>query len=571
METISKKFTIYWFRKCQRIHDNKGLLDSSIQKNLLPIFILDPWFIKSDKTGTNRIKFLLESLSDLNANLKTYNSNLIILYGNPSDIFEKLAKHSENLYFELDTEPYALDRDRKVQKICEKEGVQVHRNAGHTLLKLADLAQAGESCKNMGDFLQFIKESMIDKPLEKPDDLPSLPADYEKILKSLKIEYSNQVPSLSEIDRNENEATASLKGGETEALNIMNDYLKDKKKVNNFSKPFTSPNSLKPSTTTLSPYLKFGCLSPRLFYHNLKKVMDRNATQPPVSLVGQLFWREFFYSKSYTVKNFDKMVGNPICKQMNWERNEEIIRKWEMGQTGFPAIDAVMNQLRQEGWMHHLGRHLVACFLTRGHLYQHWEAGRDVFDKYLLDADYALNNANWMWLSCSSFFSQYWKVYSPISFFQKTDKNGDFIRKYVPQLKHYPAEFIYEPHKAPIMVQKRCKCIIGEDYPLPIIDYKKEGAINMQRMKQVFADSKDQSIKEEKKSISVTPKKGKVVKEESKSNTKTIKDFMSDKNQVKKAAEEWALGEDQNIQNDKKAIHSNQNLSSKSRKKSLKQ
>lgn len=75
-----------------------------------------------------------------------------------------------------------------------------------------------------------------------------------------------------------------------------------------------------------------------------------------------------------------------------------------------------------------------------------------MFDKYLLDADYALNNANWMWLSCSSFFSQYWKVYSPISFFQKTDKNGDFIRKYVPALKYFPAEYIYEPSKAPIAI-----------------------------------------------------------------------------------------------------------------------
>jgi len=113
------------------------------------------------------------------------------------------------------------------------------------------------------------------------------------------------------------------------------------------------------------------------------------------------------------------MKGNPICRQIQWEKNGEFLQKWEMGQTGFPAVDAVMNQLRLEGWMHHLARHLVACFLTRGHLYHHWEAGRDVFDKYLIDADYALNNANWMWLSCSAFFSQYWKVYSPVSRFSK--------------------------------------------------------------------------------------------------------------------------------------------------------
>jgi cryptochrome len=144
------------------------------------------------------------------------------------------------------------------------------------------------------------------------------------------------------------------------------------------------------------------------------------------------------------------MEGSTLSRQITWGTDKELIKKWEMGQTGYPAVDAVMNQLRIEGWMHHLGRHLVACFLTRGDLWQHWEAGRDVFDKYLLDADYALNNANWQWLSASAFFHQYWKVYSPITFFRDKDKKGDYIRKWVPQLAKYPAEYIYEPWKAPL-------------------------------------------------------------------------------------------------------------------------
>eukprot|EP00347_Sterkiella_histriomuscorum_P001089 403373370 len=498
MEALSKKLNIYWFRKALRLHDNKGLIDSSSTcTNLLPIFILDPWFVKNEeKVGTNRMKFLIDSLIDLNKSLqKEYDSNLVILYGQPAEIFEKLAHESEKLYFELDTEPYAQDRDRKVVQICEKAGVQVHRNTGHTLLKLSDLADAGETCKNYGDFQKFMRDKKIESPLDKPKELPQLPNNYEKLLKHLKIEYSNDVPSISDLDRNEKDVTTHFIGGETKALEIMEEYIKDKRRVNSFSKPFTSPNSLKPSTTALSPYLKFGCLSIRLFHEKVKSVLRSDCTQPPVSLIGQIYWREFFYAKSYTVKNFHFMQGNPLCKQINWNKDEEIIKKWEMGQTGFPAIDAVMNQLRQEGWMHHLARHLVACFLTRGHLYQHWERGRDVFDKYLLDADYALNNANWMWLSCSAFFSQYWKVYSPVSFFQKTDKNGDFIRKYVPALKHFPSEYIYEPSKAPVAVQKRAKCIIGEDYPFPIVDYKAEQALNINKLKIIFAQSKDLNSK----------------------------------------------------------------------------
>lgn len=88
-----------------------------------------------------------------------------------------------------------------------------------------------------------------------------------------------------------------------------------------------------------------------------------------------------------------------------------------------------------QGWMHHLARHAVACFLTRGDLYCPWTAGRDVFDRLLIDDDWSINNANWMWLSASAFFYQYHRVYSPVTFGKKYDPNGDFVRKFVPELK----------------------------------------------------------------------------------------------------------------------------------------
>jgi cryptochrome len=96
--------------------------------------------------------------------------------------------------------------------------------------------------------------------------------------------------------------------------------------------------------------------------------------------------------------------------------------------TGYPFIDAIMTQLRTEGWIHHLARHAVACFLTRGDLWCHWEEGQKVFEELLLDADWALNAGNWMWLSASAFFHQYYRVYGPVSFGKKTDKHGDYIK-----------------------------------------------------------------------------------------------------------------------------------------------
>lgn len=200
-----------------------------------------------------------------------------------------------------------------------------------------------------------------------------------------------------------------------------------------------------------------------------------------------MIWREFYYSVAAATPNFDKMVGNRICAQIPWENNKSFIEAWTYGRTGFPFIDAIMRQLRQEGWIHHLARHAVACFLTRGDLWCHWEEGQKVFEELLLDADWALNAGNWMWLSASAFFHQYYRVYSPIAFGKKTDPEGKFIKKYVPELKNYPNGFIYEPWKASLESQKKFGCIIGTDYPKPIVDHDVVMKANLAKMKSAYA------------------------------------------------------------------------------------
>jgi cryptochrome len=187
----------------------------------------------------------------------------------------------------------------------------------------------------------------------------------------------------------------------------------------------------------MSPYLKFGCLSSRYFYQCLQNIYKdvKKHTSPPVSLLGQLLWREFFYTTAFGTPNFDKMKGNRICKQIPWNEDHAMLAAWRDGKTGYPWIDAIMVQLLKWGWMHHLARHCVACFLTRGDLFIHWEQGRDVFERLLIDSDWAINNGNWMWLSCSSFFYQFNRIYSPISFGKKYDPDGKYIRHFLPVLK----------------------------------------------------------------------------------------------------------------------------------------
>ena len=260
--------------------------------------------------------------------------------------------------------------------------------------------------------------------------------------------------------------------------------LRDESWVAAFEKPKTSPNSLEPSTTVLSPYLKFGCLSSRLFYKQLNDILKRQTkhSKPPVSLMGQLMWREFYYTAAASEPNFDRMMGNTFCLQIPWQCNDHYLEAWTYGRTGYPFIDAIMRQLRQEGWIHHLARHAVACFLTRGDLWVSWEEGQKVFEELLLDQDWALNAGNWMWLSASAFFHQYFRVYSPVAFGKKTDPTGSYIRKYVPELAKYPAGSIYEPWKVSLSEQRKYRCVLGTDYPHRIVDHDVVHKENIKRM-----------------------------------------------------------------------------------------
>ncbi|XP_077211301.1 DNA photolyase family protein isoform X2 [Tasmannia lanceolata] len=424
LPSMGRSNSLIWFRKGLRIHDNPALEYACKDSNhLYPLFVLDPHFLAPDpsafspgsaRSGLNRIQFLLESLIDLDSSLKKLGSRLLLFRGDPVQILVRLLKQWNigKLCFEYDTDPYSQVRDQQVKDFASLSGIEVFSPVTHTLFNPADVIQ--------------------------------------------KEEFS------------------PFRGGESEALKRLKQSLDDKEWVANFEKPKGDPSAfLKPATTILSPYLKFGCLSSRYFYKCVNDVYKKvkKHTSPPVSLVGQLLWREFFYTVAFGTPNFDQMKGNRICKQIPWNDDDDLLVAWREGRTGYPWIDAIMIQLRTWGWMHHLARHSVACFLTRGDLFIHWERGRDVFERLLVDSDWAINNGNWLWLSCSSFFYQYNRIYSPTSFGKKYDPNGNYIRHFLPVLKDMPKEYIYEPWSAPLSIQTKANCIIGKDYPKPVVQH----------------------------------------------------------------------------------------------------
>ncbi|XP_064168589.1 cryptochrome-2-like [Anguilla rostrata] len=484
--------SIHWFRKGLRLHDNPALQEALNGADTVRcVYILDPWFAGSANVGVNRWRFLLESLEDLDTSLRKLNSRLFVIRGQPADVFPRLFKewNITRLTFEYDSEPYGKERDGAIIKMAQEFGVETRVKNSHTLYNLDRIIELN----NNSPPLTFKRFQALVSRLELPKKpLPAVTRQQMDVCPAHIADNHDErygVPSLEELGfKTHGLSPAVWKGGETEAVDRLNKHLDRKAWVANFERPRIGASSLMASPTGLSPYLRFGCLSCRVFYYKLRELYQqvRRHGTPPLSLFGQLLWREFFYAAATDNPNFDRMSGNPICVQIPWDRNPEALAKWAEGQTGFPWIDAIMTQLRQEGWIHHLARHAVACFLTRGDLWLSWESGMRVFEELLLDADYSVNAGSWMWLSCSSFFQQFFHCYCPVGFGRRTDPSGDYIRRYVPKLKDYPNRYIYEPWNAPAAVQKAANCVVGVDYPRPIVNHAEVSRLNIERMKQVY-------------------------------------------------------------------------------------
>ncbi|XP_052212171.1 cryptochrome-1-like [Dreissena polymorpha] len=425
MDEEPKRNLLHWFRKGLRLHDNPSLREA-----------LD---------GASSFRFLLQCLEDLDSSLRKLNSRLYVVRGQPEDVFPKLFKRK--IISENDgTPPLTFKRFQSVLSRLDPPAKPEDRITLDTICQ----------CKT-----------------------PTLLAHDDK--------YG--IPSLDDLGFDTSGLSSNVfRGGESEALQRLQGHLQRKAWVASYEKSKMTSQSLFPSQTTLSPYLSFGCISPRLFYWKLHELYRKIKKQndPPLSLHGQLLWREFFFTAATNNPSFDKMEGNAICIQVPWDKNPEALANWAEGKTGFPWIDAIMVQLREVGWVHHLGRHAIACFLTRGDLWISWEEGFKVFDELLMDADWSVNAGMWLWLSCSSFFQQFLNCYCPVGFGKQADPTGDFIRHYLPVLKAFPAQYIYEPWNAPESVQVAAKCIVGKDYPVPMVNHAEASKLCMKRMKQVY-------------------------------------------------------------------------------------
>jgi len=505
------KTAIVLFRKSIRIHDNPVLAWAETSQeidSIIPIFIMDDKWSPDEGSilSLSRLNFLYDSLLDLDRNLKqNYGSKLLVFSGDSKNIIESIIKSLDGginmLLCDYCSEPRSRKEINEIKKSLTELGIESKVfPAVNTILDIEKITQSKNfiNPKSSKDIEKILKKNLIlssdgyfvDEALANPQEICTNLLLLESIL--LDKQTSKYHISIEEIRKKSEQlmlksemGSPYFPGGESEALlRLRNKVTERPNFVNNFKKPCTlstneEGNPMEPSTTGLSPYISNGCLSVRHVWNECAKAhIDLYHTKPPESLHGQLMFREMFYLLSRSIVNWDDDFNNSNCKPIDWgEYDQSKISAWELGVTGFPYIDAMMRQLDATGWMHHLGRHAVSCFLTRGQLWQNWKHGRDVFERKLVDSDWAINNGNWLWLAGVAPFSMpYYRVYNPCpdsnSSLNVETIEANFVRYWVPELASYPSKYIFEPHLAPIDVQKSSNCIIGQDYPLPIIDRK---------------------------------------------------------------------------------------------------
>lgn len=469
------KNIIVWYRNDLRIHDHPALsLAVRSADHVIPVFIFDETIYNGKHGSSNRNRFLVESLEDLKASLKKIGGDLVIRNGDAKQVLTTLAKEfdASAIYYTADYTPYAIKRDRQIQDTFAGTETEVRALPGRLIVSTLDKIKTKNGTAHKV-FTPFWKTWMNvgRRQLATDPSAISLPSG---------IKVGSILP-LSSLTIKDELSPNVAKGGETEALRRLESFFE-----NDIDSYHKNNNDMGlPSTSRLSPYLHFGCLSP---LYAESQLPDNEGAR---SWQRQLAWRDFYHYVLFYNPNNSKQEYQEKYRLLEWNDSSQHLRAWQEGKTGYPAVDAAMRQLNKEGWMHNRARLIVGSFLTKD-LGLDWRLGEAYFMKRLIDGDQANNNGNWQWIAGVGVDPApiYRRLYNPSLQRDRYDPSGAFVRTYIPELKNVPDKYLSEPWQMPEDIQKGSKCIIGDDYPNPIIDHKLARKEALERYRSVDTDPK---------------------------------------------------------------------------------
>lgn len=470
---------IVWFRQDLRCHDNPALITACHNhQSIIPLYIADK--NPKETVGGAQCWWLHHSLLALDKQLKKHHLKLCLKRGSALEILTDLIQQHkiDAIYWNQRYEPENIAQDKTIKEALEDLNVVIEDFNSHLLLEPWTIHnKSGDYFKV---FTPYWKQAL------KQIDIPPMPRIKEwpscSRFKSEQLDDWELLPTKPNWAK---QFADFWQPGEQGALKKLRTFIDQH--LNSYKEGRDKPATQ--STSRLSPHLHFGEISPWTIWQAVKEAKqdpDCNLAAAEQFLT-ELGWREFSY---YLLFHFSKLPDKNFKESFDefaWLQNDEDLVSWQRGLTGFPIVDAGMRELWQTGFMHNRVRMITASFLTKDLLLD-WRLGADWFLDTLLDADLAANSFNWQWVAGSGAdAAPYFRIFNPVLQGEKFDPQGEYVKRWVPELNKVPTKWVHKPWEAP---KAQLNITLGKDYPFPIVDHNEARKIALQNYQAIKKPAK---------------------------------------------------------------------------------
>ena len=457
---MTDKPLILWFRRDLRVADNPALHEAAqTGRPVICLYVLETE--KERELGGASQWWLHHSLQSLSKDLGTIGAKLILRKGQAFRILDMLIEETgaDSVYWNRRYDLDPRETDAEIKADLTRRGLTVKSFRANLLSEPWTVKTKTDNYyKVFTPYWRMAQESLdTSEPLPAPTSLTQ----YDAAVKSESLESFELLPTKPDWGT---KMTPHWSIGSAGAKTALADFVKNA--VKDYPEDRNRPDK-DDGTSKLSPHLAFGEISPKQIWDACKG--DLETARVFLSEIG---WREFSYVLLYHNPKLATENFKPAFDGFEWNNDQAHLRRWQQGQTGYPFVDAGMRQLWQTGWQHNRVRMVTASFLIK-HLLIDWREGEKWFHDTLVDADPASNAASWQWVAGSGAdASPYFRIFNPFTQGEKFDPNGDYVRKFVPELAKMPKKYIHRPWDAPKNVLDYAGVKLGSNYPKPIVDHK---------------------------------------------------------------------------------------------------
>ncbi len=433
---------IFWFRQDLRISDNPGLFAAAQNSKILPIYILDDNEAGISKMGEASKWWLHHSLNSLNQSL---DNKLNTYIGNAKEIILKLIKEHNvtGIYWNKCYEPWRIEQDKNIEIMLKSMNIACKSFNASLLWQPEEIAtQDNKAYKVYTPFYRKCLQTKLHR------DIIPIPNQLE-LIKDTSIEKLKLLPDIEWYKEMEESWKIGEEAAQAKLTNFINKGLAGYEEGRNFP--------AQRHTSQLSPHLHFGEISPNQIWQKAVQSKDNEC------FLKEIVWREFSYYLLYHFPELPRKNFQTKFDNFPWLDDKKLLKAWQQGKTGYPIVDAGMRELWQTGYMHNRVRMIVGSFLVKN-LLLHWHHGEEWFWDCLVDADLASNSASWQWVAGSGAdAAPYFRIFNPILQGEKFDKDGEYTRKFVPELAKLPNRYLFKPWEAPQAILKDANFVLGEN------------------------------------------------------------------------------------------------------------